>query len=160
MPTHYHGKPEEERALNTFIKLTRASASLEARISRHDPIEDLTETQFGVLETLLHLGDLCPGELGQKLLKSTGNMTLVIDNLEKAGYVRRDRSTEDRRQIKIVLTAKGREKIERIFPNMVEAITAEMSALTAEEQEELGRLLKKLSRREEHAPLKADLAPE
>ncbi len=151
MPTHFKGTSEEERALNAFIKLTRACDSLSARIAGHSPIEDLTESQFGVLEILYHLGPMCPGELGQKLLKSTGNMTMVIDNLEKRAFVRRDRSTEDRRQIKIVLTDAGREKIARIFPNMAAVITEEFGVLTPEEQDELGRLCKKLGRRSEIA---------
>ena len=46
-----------------------------------------------------------PGELSSKLLKSTGNMTLVLDNLEKRGLVRRVRETDDRRQIHDLLDA-------------------------------------------------------
>ena len=147
MPTHYKGNTEEIRALNAFIKLTRACNSLESRIAGHGAIEDLTISQFGVLETLLHLGPMCPGELSQKLLKSTGNMTMVIDNLERRGLVRRARSNQDRRQIIIHLTEDGSCLIERIFPAQARAITAEMSVLTAEEQEELGRLCKKLGKR-------------
>ena len=45
--------------------------------------------------------------LGEKLLRSGGNITLVIDNLEKHGLVRRERQTEDRRTIVIHLTPKG-----------------------------------------------------
>lgn len=147
MPTHYKGNPQEEQALDAYIKLTRAVNSLEARIARHGQIEDLTPSQFGVLETLMHLGPMCPGELSTKLLKSSGNMTLVLDNLEKRGLIRRVRESEDRRQIRIHLTSEGEALIRRIFPGQAQAITQEMSALTAEEQQQLGRLCRKLGKK-------------
>ena len=68
---------------------------------------DLTESQFGTLEALYHLGPLCQGEIGQKILKSSGNMTMVVDNLEKRGLVQRQRSQQDRRQIEVSLTRPG-----------------------------------------------------
>lgn len=147
MPTHYKGTPQEEQALDAYIKLTRAVNSLEARIARHGQMEDLTPSQFGVLETLMHLGPMCPGELSTKLLKSSGNMTLVLDNLEKRGLIRRVRESEDRRQIRIHLTPEGEALIRRIFPGQAQAITQEMSALTAEEQQQLGRLCRKLGKK-------------
>src|SRR5512133_1005184 len=104
MPTHYKGTPEETLALDTFIKLTRAMSSFEDRMLSHGSLGKLTLSQFGVLEALYHLGPMCQGQLSQKLLRSTGNMTMVIDNLEKAGCVRRVRSIEDRRMIKVELT--------------------------------------------------------
>ena len=104
MPTHYQGSPQAVQALDTFIKFTRAANAFEARLFAHQEIEDLTPSQFGILETLLHLGPLCQGEVSAKLLKSTGNVTLVLDNLEKRGLVRRVRETEDRRMVKIYLT--------------------------------------------------------
>lgn len=146
MPTHYEGKPEQVLALDTYIKLTRASAAFENRMLAHDSLESLTLSQFGVLEALYHLGPMCQGTLSQKLLKSTGNMTMVLDNLEKRGLVRRVRVAEDRRMILIELTSAGSELIARIFPQHVEVITEEMCALTAEEQSELGRLLRKLGK--------------
>jgi MarR family 2-MHQ and catechol resistance regulon transcriptional repressor len=144
MPTHYEGKPEEVLALDTFIKLIRASSSFNNRIFSYGTIGDLTPSQFGVMEALLHLGGLCQGELSKKLLTSTGNMTLVLDNLEKRKLVKRTRSESDRRMIRIELTEGGRQLIERIFPQHVAIIQQEMSALTTEEQAELGRLCKKL----------------
>src|SRR4051812_47595819 len=122
MPTHYNGKPEEVLALDTYIKLSRAISSFEKRILSHGTQEALTPSQFGVLEALYHLGPLCQGEVSRKLLTSTGNMTLVLDNLEKLGLVRRIRSAEDRRMVSIELTSKGQQLIEEIFPRHVQAV--------------------------------------
>ncbi len=149
MPTHYQGPPEEVRALDTFIKLTRATESLLARLSQRGTMGDLTVSQFGVLEALYHLGPMCQTALGNKLLKSSGNITMVIDNLEKRGLVRRVRDSEDRRFIKIVLTEAGKELIARLFPQHLAAIKEEMSVLTPEEQETLALLCRKLGKPEE-----------
>jgi len=146
MPTHYQGSPQAVQALDTFIKFTRAANAFEARLFAHQEIEDLTPSQFGILETLLHLGPLCQGEVSAKLLKSTGNVTLVLDNLEKRGLVRRVRETEDRRMVKIYLTPAGEELIQRIFPNMVAVIESELSVLTEEEQAQLGNLCRILGK--------------
>jgi MarR family 2-MHQ and catechol resistance regulon transcriptional repressor len=106
----------------------------------------LTVSQFGVLESLYHLGPMCQSDIGAKLLKSSGNITLVIDNLEKRGLVRRERDSDDRRMVIVSLTKKGRELIERIFPGHVAAILEEMSILTPTEQETLGRLCRTLGK--------------
>jgi MarR family 2-MHQ and catechol resistance regulon transcriptional repressor len=144
MATHYKGTPKEVLALDTYIKLNRATNSFEDRVLSHCTLGTLTLSQFAVLETLYHLGTLCQGQLSQKLLKSTGNMTMVVDNLEKCGFVRRVRSVEDRRMISIELTAAGKDEIERVLPLHVAAITAEMSVLTPAEQATLSELSRKL----------------
>jgi MarR family 2-MHQ and catechol resistance regulon transcriptional repressor len=146
MPTHYHGRSEEELALNTFIKLTRSAESLLSRLSHTGILGELTLSQFGVLESLYHLGPLCQMDLGAKLLRSGGNITLVIDNLEKAGLVRRERDAEDRRRVIVSLTRAGQERISQVFPRQLDAIVEEMSVLSAEEQETLGKLCKKLGK--------------
>jgi MarR family 2-MHQ and catechol resistance regulon transcriptional repressor len=149
MPTKYQGTPTEELALNTYIKLTRATSSFESRLARRATIEDLTVTQFGVLEVLHHLGPMCQHEIGAKLLKSGGNMTLVIDNLEKRRLVQRQRNPLDRRMMNVSLTEAGRDLITSVLPGHVQAIAEEMSVLSPEEQEKLGELCRKLGK---HSP--------
>jgi MarR family 2-MHQ and catechol resistance regulon transcriptional repressor len=144
MGTHFKGDKDEVRTLNAFIKLTRASESVNGRLSRHLSDANLTVTQFGALEALLHLGPLNQRELGQKLLKSGGNITLVIDNLLKNGLVEKVTDPNDRRAVIISLTKKGREFIEDLFPQHLERIKEEFSVLTSEEKEQLALICKKL----------------
>jgi MarR family 2-MHQ and catechol resistance regulon transcriptional repressor len=148
MPTHYAGAATEVLALDTFIKLTRAFESFGARLARGHSIGDLTPSQFGVLESLYHLGPMKQGEVGAKLLRSGGDITLVVDNLEKRGLVRRERGTEDRRVVVVSLTEAGDALIAQVLPGHVAAIVEVMGALTAKEQETLGRLCRKLGKRE------------
>ena len=148
MGTHYKGTQTEIRALNAFIKLMRASESVASRIGKLIASHGLTMSQFGILEALLHLGPLHQRELGKKILKSSGNVTMVVDNLERRGLVKRQRDTFDRRYVAVLLTAEGYRLINEIFPCHVAAIAGEMGVLTDAEQEELGRLCRKLGLQE------------
>lgn len=152
MPTHFQGDERTRLALDTFIKFTRAAVAFESRLLHRGQIGDLTLSQFGVLETLHHLGPLCQGQISAKLLKSSGNITLVLDNLEKQGLVQRIRDTVDRRKVTLSLTPAGERLIADIFPRQAAVIADEMSALTPEEQETLGRLCKKLGRASSESP--------
>ncbi|HEU4746089.1 MAG TPA: MarR family transcriptional regulator [Anaerolineales bacterium] len=146
MPTSFAGSPAQRRTLDTFIKLTRCTDSLMARIAERNTIGDLTFSQFAVLEALYHLGPMTAGEVGQKILKSGGNMTLVIDNLERDGLVRRERDANDRRVIHVHLTKAGKAKVEAVLPGHVAALVDEFKVLSAREQEMLGELCKKLGK--------------
>lgn len=151
MPTHFEGSRAERRTLETFIKLTRCTNSVLGELSARQTTGDLTPSQFAVLEALYHIGSMTQGEVSNKVLKSTSNLTTVIDNLERDGYVRRERDAEDRRVIHVHLTEAGMSKIEAVLPNHVGALVEIFSVLSASEQETLGELCKKLGRGRESA---------
>lgn len=138
------GNSTTYRALNSYTKLMRAADSVTSRTSRQMTAADLTISQFGVLEALLHKGPLCQRDIAAKILKSTGNITMVIDNLEKRGLVRRERDSADRRYLTVHLTDAGSALVARVFADVEAAIVAEMGSLSEDEQELLGTLCKKL----------------
>ena len=144
MGTHFQGTEQERLALDGYIKLARAAESVSFRINDHLREHELTISQFGVLEALFHLGPMQVGELGGKILKSSGNMTLVIDNLERHGLVRRARREDDRRRIDVHLTEKGEALVAAVLPAHVAGVVRAFSALTVEEIAELSRLCRKL----------------
>lgn len=146
MPTHYQGTPEEVLALNTFIKLTRATDSVLAKLFQTGTHPVLTEGQFGTLETIYHLGPMCQNAIGAKLLSSPGNLSLVLENLEKRGLVDRQRDPDDRRRVVVSLTQAGHDLIASVLPAHMAAITSLMSALTPDEQQTLGQLCRKLGK--------------
>jgi MarR family transcriptional regulator, 2-MHQ and catechol-resistance regulon repressor len=156
VPTRFRGASEEVLALDTFIKLTRAANAVSARLLRRRAMGDLTPTQFGVLESLYHLGPLSQTEIGAKLLKSGGNITLVIDNLEKRDLARRDRARSDRRLAMVSLTDKGRQLIDSLFPAHAAAIAEELAVLTPEEQRILGQLCRRVGRPDARPPDESD----
>lgn len=138
----------EKQALNAYTKLMRAAESVTVRINRTMAAADLTVSQFGVLEALFHKGPLCQRDIATKILKSSGNITMVIDNLERRNLVRRKRAAEDRRYLTVHLTDAGEALIAEVFPRVASAIVAEMNLITEVEQEELGRLCRKLGLQE------------
>jgi MarR family 2-MHQ and catechol resistance regulon transcriptional repressor len=145
MPTRYKGTPDEVLALDTIIKLSRSLNSVQARLTPQLQKEfGITESQFGVLEALLHLGPMPLGQLCHKILRSGSNLTTIVDNLERDGLVTRVRDEGDRRVQIAELTEKGREVIARAFPVHASRVTSLMSTLTDEEQRELGRICRKL----------------
>jgi MarR family 2-MHQ and catechol resistance regulon transcriptional repressor len=106
----------------------------------------LTESQLGTLEALHYLGPMCQSDLGDKLLVTGGNMTMVTNNLEKRGLVRRQRDEDDRRQVTVSLTQKGEQLISELFPKHAQYIADLMNILSLDEQDQLGELCKMLGR--------------
>jgi len=151
MPTHYTGDESTRRALDAYIKLSRARKVLGHRTGQLLADFGLTESQFGTLEALYFLGPMSQKDIGEKLLVSGGNMTMVINNLEKRGLVTRQRVQEDRRQFMVSLTDRGRRLVAEIFPAHAQNIVDLMGILSAEEQDHLGRLCKALGRQTREA---------
>ena len=145
MPSHFKGTSREVLALSTLIKLQRCLNALQAQLVPAIQKDfGVTESQFAVLEALHHLGPLSQGELCGKILKSGSNVTTVVDNLERDGLAQRVRDEGDRRVQIVSLTEKGRALVSEAFPTHVSRLGSLMSALTLDEQRELGRLCKKL----------------
>lgn len=135
---------EIDLALSMWVKLARASASFNKRTMKDIGGFGVTQAQFGVLECLGHLGPMSLGELTKKMLVSGGNMTVVVNNLERDGYVKRTQDRKDRRVMRVRLSPKGKGFFDRIFMKHAEFVRKTASVLTPEEQKELGDLLRKL----------------
>ena len=145
LPSRHYGA-KADRALALWVKLARAFAVFNHRTSEHIRSFGLTQAQFGALECIGHRGPLTLGALCRKRLVSGGNMTVVVDNLERDGLVERVRSTQDRRTIVVRLTPKGKALFVRIFRPHAEYVASLTEALTGSEQLRLSFLLKKLGR--------------
>ena len=148
MGTKYKGTTREIKSLNAFINLLRATNSLEARLSKNLDKFNLTTSQFGVLEALYHLGTMSQKEIGKKILKSGGNITKVVDNLEKKSLLIREKNLQDRRFYNIKLTQNGESLIEKLFPDHVKAIFKEFEILTDSELVELRKIARYLGKQQ------------
>lgn len=146
MPSRYEGTPQENRALNAYIKLWRAAHLVEVLANADLADHNLTLSQFGVLEALFHIGPLSQRELARKILRSSGNLTLVIENLERDGLVTRQRDPEDRRVMVVTLTPLGEERVRGILPGHVRGIQEIFDVLEEDEIEQLESLTRKLGR--------------
>ena len=141
--TKKYGK-KADLALGLWVKLARASGVFNKLTTVDIQHYGLTQPQFSVIESLGHLGPMKMGSFCSKLLMSGGNITVVIDNLEKEGLVERVRVPEDRRAITVQLTTKGEKLFDDIFVKHAQFVTKIASVLTEEEQTQLSTLLKKL----------------
>ncbi len=139
---------EKVLALSVFTKLMRAAEAVSSSVHREIVDAKLTISQFGVLEALYHLGPMCQKDLAGKILKSCGNITMVIDNLEKRDLVLRKRKIEDRRYYEVTLTSEGHRLIENLFPLHADRIARRFAALDAEEMRILAALLRKIGKNE------------
>jgi MarR family 2-MHQ and catechol resistance regulon transcriptional repressor len=147
MATHYDGTETETQALDAYIKLMRSTVAVNTRLFPVLQAEfGVTPSQLGVLEALSHLGPMPHCALAAKLLVSASNLTTVIDNLERDGWVKRERDTADRRVSILALTPAGEARLASVFPAHVARLVEVMSALDPDEQAELGRLCRKLGR--------------
>jgi|SRR5271166_96340 len=148
MPSSQSQRSQERLALVTYVKLMRAANSAR-NFASHSLIDTgVTLTQFAVLEALYHLGPMSLSDIAQKVLTTGGNLTMVVGNLERQGLARRQRAPEDGRVLIVVLTAKGKALIRQIFPRHGAAIAEFLSALSPQEQAQLGDLCRKLGKRE------------
>ncbi len=141
-------KSPQRLALATYVRLTRAANAARNHAAGHLGGTGLTLTQFAVLEALYHLGPMSLSDIAQKILTTGGNLTMVVGNLEKLGLAHRQKCPEDRRQFIVVLSAKGKALIRKIFPEHAAAITEFMAALSPAQQEQLGDLCRQLGSRE------------
>ncbi len=130
----------DQLVLGAYIKLMRAAESVTARAHVHLGRENLTFGQFAVLEVLYHRGPLCQKDVAAKVLKTPRNITMIVDNLEARGLVRRERDPNDRRFFFVHLTDEARALFERVLPRHVKSMRKELEILTDEELAELGRL--------------------
>ena len=142
MGTHYSGSKKTVEGLNSYIKLIRAAESLSSKINLVLNESGLTESQFGVLDALIHLGPMKQKELGKKILKSGGNITMVINNLEKRGLVQRKKGEKDKRQFIIHLTNSGKNLIQELLPTITKKIKNYFEILSSDEQKKLQRICK------------------
>lgn len=134
--------------LKLVIAIRRSLKPEESHLSALLSEAGLTYPQFGVLESLYHVGPMSINQIIDKTLSTSGNMTVVIRNLENQGLITKDRCPDDGRSFIVRITKKGYDMIDSIFPAHLEGLQEVFSALDVDEKKELLRLMKKLNRYE------------
>jgi MarR family 2-MHQ and catechol resistance regulon transcriptional repressor len=135
---------DTERALKLFVVLARCHNSIISLTHHHLRKRGLSTSEFGVLEVLYYKGPLSLGEIAQKVLLKSGSFTYVINRLIAKEFVCCSLCPRDKRKRYAQLTPKGRQLIEHLFPLHAQIIRQAMNPLSAAEQEEAIRLLKRL----------------
>jgi MarR family 2-MHQ and catechol resistance regulon transcriptional repressor len=107
---------------------------------------ELGDSDFRVLEALLHKGPLPVNTVGPKVWLTPGSISVAVDRLVRKGLVSRKDRAGDRRVRQVELTAKGRALITRGFREHAAAMETAVSILSKNERLTLLRLLKKLGK--------------
>lgn len=111
----------------------------------------ITGRKFGVMTLLARSGELSQQTIGERLRIDRTTMVAIIDALEEAGLVRRQRDPNDRRAYAVKLTPKGRTRQRRAAETLENARDEFFAPLSMHEREQLLALLKRLVEREESA---------
>lgn len=105
--------------------------------------EGITFTQFMVLEVLYHKQECTIKTIIDSILSSSGNMSVVLRNLEKKKRIERKVNTYDKRSSLICLTPLGKTLITRLYTSHMQYVEEALQPLTSEEKTMIIQTLKK-----------------
>jgi DNA-binding MarR family transcriptional regulator len=137
-----------KRRLKMWIRLLGVTRGGERHLREYLRLEHSTTLpRFDVMAALWRRREgLTMSELGRMLLVSGGNVTVIVDGLEKEGLVTRSHSSADRRTVEVSLTPHGLAEFERIAAGHEAEIDRLFSRLTEAELETLSGILKRLTK--------------
>src|SRR5216683_3965821 len=141
-------KKQDSAGVHLWLVFMKAFQALLPHAAGSIKRTELGDSDFRVLEVLLHKGPLPVNTIGPKVWLTPGSISVAVDRLEKAALVKR-KNTNDRRVRLVELTAKGRSLITKTFREHAAAMEEAAGVLSKEERLILLRLLKKLGKGEE-----------
>lgn len=134
---------EDNLALSVWIRLLKTH-NLVFREARTRMAPYCTMAQFDVLAQLSREKDgATPAELSRRLLVTAGNLTGLLDRMEKSGFLSRQRDSNDRRLTRVSLTQKGKDLAKKIIPIHTADIQELASNLSVGELKQLRQVLDK-----------------
>jgi MarR family transcriptional regulator, 2-MHQ and catechol-resistance regulon repressor len=140
-------KPPE--ALHAWLIMLRAWQSMSRYLLPSLLEEGLGESDFRVLEALLHKGPMPVNAIGPKVYLNPGSVSVAVDRLYKKGFVSRIECSEDRRVRTVSLTEKGRQMFVPLFRRHTALIKHAFQDVSSEEMKQLEVVLKKIGKRTE-----------
>ncbi len=131
------------RAVAIWLRILRLASTKGSLMGERLRARNLSPAQFDVIAQVGSADGLTQRELAGRLVVTEGNVTQLLHKLEKQGLVTRN---ADGRCNRLVLTAAGRRLYDEVVPEQDRLIASKFSVLEPCEQDELRRLLRKLSR--------------
>jgi MarR family transcriptional regulator, 2-MHQ and catechol-resistance regulon repressor len=135
-----------DKSMKVWIQLIRTYKKIRVQESEYIQSHDLTMNQFPVLEMLYHRGDLNVGTITKLTLSTPGNITVVVRNLKRDGYIVSVPDSRDKRASILSITQKGKDVIEKLFPTHAKNFEKYFEVLSEEEMDTLFTLLRKLQK--------------
>jgi DNA-binding MarR family transcriptional regulator len=138
-------RPFASRDQEVLLNILRTNDQLQIRLERLFRQFGLTPSQYNVLRILRGEGQPLPiTEIGARTITLVPGMTGLIDRLERAGMVRRDRSPQDRRVIYVEITPKALEILAKLDEPLMELHSQMVGGLSESEKRDIVRLMEKL----------------
>lgn len=134
---------EKNSDIHLQIILQRALNAINREIGKDYREKGITSSQFSVLDVLYTKGEMRICELIEKVLSTSGNMTVVIKNMEQKGWIYRHKSLADKRVFLVGLTREGEKLFENLLPEHRNEIKNTYSILSPQEKQELINILRK-----------------
>ncbi|MBV4457738.1 MarR family transcriptional regulator [Pseudomonas sp. COR58] len=139
-----HFTPDEFKNCHLGLLLGRAALLKDRIIDTHMEPHGITAAQFKVLIIVAQYGVDTPAELCRHLSLDSGSMTRMLDRLEQKGFLIRQRSEDDRRQVRLKLTEQGQQLADRLPQIGADAMNELAGAITSDELVTLQYILKKI----------------
>jgi MarR family transcriptional regulator, 2-MHQ and catechol-resistance regulon repressor len=137
---------QDSTGVHLWLVLMKAFQALIPHAEESIKRTQLGDSDFRVLEALLHKGPLPVNTIGPKVWLTPGSISVAVDRLVKKGLVSRKDHPGDRRVRQVELTAKGRALITRGFGEHAAAMEDVAGVISKNERLTLLRLLKKLGK--------------
>lgn len=134
---------EKNSDIHLQIILQKAVKSINNKIGKDFREKGITVSQFSVLDVLYTKGEMRICELIEKALSTSGNITVVIKNMEQKGWLYKKTCPTDKRAFLVGLTDEGKKLFETLLPEHRNEIKNTYSILSSEEKQELIKILKK-----------------
>lgn len=148
-----HGKAEKSDKVSgtqLWLVLIKAYHSLLGFTEHTLKDTGLGESEFRILEALLHKGPMPVNTIGPKVFLTPGSISVAVDRLLKRGLVTRTNSSEDRRVRVVDLTASGRRLIEQVFASHARQVDRLAGVLSPKERRQIARGLKAFGKAAAH----------
>jgi len=134
-------------ATHAWLIMLKAWQSVARYLRPTMSAEGLGESDFRVLEVLLHKGPMPVNAIGPKVDLNPGSVSVAVDRLYKKGYVSRQECSSDRRVRTVSLTEKGRQAFVPIFRRHAALIKHLLQEVSPEELQQLEVTLRKIGKR-------------
>jgi MarR family transcriptional regulator, 2-MHQ and catechol-resistance regulon repressor len=143
---------ENTKAVHVWLVLWKAYRAVFEAANSSIKHLCLGDSDFRVLEVLLHKGPLPVNTIGPKVELTPGSISVAVDRLEKRGLVTRKMDPADRRVHVVHLTAEGEDVIRKAFAHHEREMEHLMKSLSLQERKSLIAVLKKLGKSIQAAP--------
>jgi MarR family 2-MHQ and catechol resistance regulon transcriptional repressor len=133
-----------DKSMKTVVRIERLRLKIHNETVNYLNEHELTFNQFKVLEVLYHRGNLNISSITKLTMSTPGNITVVVRNLKRDGWITTISDPDDKRASILTITKKGIEVIEKVFPNHAKKLHKSLEVLSDKELDVLYELLDKV----------------